>query len=156
MPFKPNRGVIMKKAIIFISTLLLCSSNLFSLGTKEISAYKTILSSADLIEISYGWWGNDEFNIDVVDKEISDIKEINIIIDFFSDKRTNITECGYDGTLNFKKNGISLLEEKILFTIECKRFVFVYKRMQMCVYITDNGIKYFKNLYNELLLQKKS
>ena len=144
------------KNYIMILLFILLNCNLFSMGTKEIIEFKELLTTADLIDISYGWWGDDGFDINVTDKEINDSEEINNIISYFSEKKALETECGYDGNLDFKKNGNSLLEEKVLFNIKCERFVFVFKGKYFCVFITDEGIKYFQNLYNELLQQKNS
>lgn len=146
----------MKDYILILLFFILLSCNLFSMGTKEIIEFKELLTTADLIEISYGWWGDDGFDINVTDKEIKDSEEIDKIVSFFSEKKAFETNCGYDGNLDFKKNGNSLLEEKVLFNIKCERFVFAFRGKYFCFFINDDGIKYFQDLYNKLKQQRET
>ncbi|MBN2534802.1 MAG: hypothetical protein JXB88_18115 [Spirochaetales bacterium] len=124
--------------LIFLLTFLNCASI-------QISEWKSFLyENSDKCEIYiYHEWSNRK-NADVYPFYGNDIKQI---ISFISKKSTaGFFKCGSTGEIDFLKNGISILEEKIFFNIDCEYIVFKFNSILYSQYITKNGLDFLKQL----------
>lgn len=147
--------VFVRKGLFFVC--LLFSSSLFANGlTESLSEeIKNDLSQADKIEISFGWWGEDGFDINTPEVIITDIDTIKKSLSFFTDTPDYMAECGYDCEVVFYKNNEAILIEPILVNFSnCSQIVYQYKDIQRCIKMSNSAVKYFEELYEELKAQK--
>lgn len=136
------------KLIILISMVLLLSSGFIFNPLSDFK--KNILKNSNSAEIKY--YAYKEARTDIKKQfTFKTKKEIKKILNFISDKSAPFYKGGYNGSIDFLKNGKSILDEKMEFNLskDMKHIVFSYKKKLYSRKLTENGIKFLNELSNK-------
>ena len=108
---------------------------------------KYLAENTDTVIITiYGLTG--ELAKKEVIKTIKQTAAVLKVINFISDKKAPAYKCGYSGSIDFFKNGKSLLTEKMEFNLltQCSYIAFLVDGKLKLKKLTIAGIKYLRNL----------
>lgn len=141
------------KLFLLIFTVVLFSSGFIFNPLSDYKKY--ILKNSDSAEIKF--YAYKEARTDIKKQFTFKTKEeIKKILDFISDKTAPFYKGGYNGSIDFLKNGKSILEEKIEFNLskDMRHIVFLYKKKLYSRKLTENGIKFLNELSNKNTFMK--
>jgi hypothetical protein len=139
----------MFKNIFIISFILLNSSCCFLNINKNDN-----LNQADMVRISfYSWEEEDEsLNENYKSIELTKKDEINFVLGFISNQDAELAKCLYHGSIDFFKNGKSILENKMEFNLYpgCQYIVFIKNDRLYSKKLTVQGVNFLKEQYEKI------
>jgi len=140
------------KFSLIIIILILSSGFIFN----PISEFKNnVLKNSNSAEIKF--YAHKEARTDIKKQFTFKTKEeIKNILSFISDKSAPFYKGGYNGSIDFLKNGKSLLDEKMEFNLSkyMGHIVFSYKKKLYSKKLTGSGLKYLQELSNKKAFTK--
>lgn len=137
------------KKYLVIAGVLIFTISYVSISDASIKKY--LIKNTDTIKISF--YAYKSARKDVKNSfEISSKDEIKKIIDFISGKKAPFYKGSYHGSIDFLRDGKSLLEEKMEFNLHdsMRHIVYIYKKKLYSKKLTEKGISHLEDLQKKI------
>ena len=134
------------KLILILSIFIISSCCLLNINKSDI------LTQADMVRISFYAYEDEKLNENYQSIELTKKEEISHILSFISNSNAKFYKCGYHGSIDFLKNGKSILEEKMQFNLSsgCKHIVFIKNDHLYSKRLSEEGVIFLKEQYDKI------
>lgn len=90
-------------------------------------------------------------------KEFTEKTDIDKFCDVISSSNAPNYKCAYSGSIDYYKNGVSLLDEKAEFNLnpDCTHIVFIFKEKMYSKKLTKKGIEFLNSFYKKVPEEKR-
>lgn len=131
-------------SLFAFTSLLICSC---------LSSKTQFCKETDRVVVSF-YALADEGGIDrsYLVEEFTEKTDIDKFCDVISSSNAPNYKCAYSGSIDYYKNGISLLDEKAEFNLnpDCAHIVFIYEEKMYSKKLTKNGIEFLNSFYEKI------